>query len=146
MFIIESSTSLPDATLNVIKIFGKFTVCSKQPSLFCCPIKHQNEKGISNEASRMALFTLQPFMKYTPLKPKAYYQELSRHPPGYSKENHNNPQSMDFASTISRKYVRSDTDDCSLFICYATAKQDVLQCNLIISYYNSYTTVSPCAG
>lgn len=98
MFITESSSWLPDAILKVIKIFRKFTVCSKEPFLFCYPIKHQNEKGISNEASRMALFTLQPFMKFTPLKPKAYYQELSRHPPGGSEENHNNPQSMDFAS------------------------------------------------
>ena len=94
MFIIESSTCLPDASLKVIQIFGKFTVCSKQPFLFCCPIKHQNEKGISNEASRMALFTLQLFMKFTPLKPKAYYKELSRHPPGGSEENHNNPHTI----------------------------------------------------
>jgi hypothetical protein len=89
---------LPDTTLKVTKILGKFTVFSKQPFLFCCLIKHQNEKGISKDTSRMALFTLQPFTKFTPLKPKSYFQELSWHPPAGSGENHNNPLSMDFVS------------------------------------------------
>lgn len=95
----------------------------------------------------MALFTLQPFTKLTPLKPKAYFQELPWHPPGGSEENHKNPQSMDFVSWHLQKMSEVILpDDCSLFVCYVTAEQKVLQCNLIIRCYISYTTVSPCAG
>jgi hypothetical protein len=47
-----------------------FTVFSKQLLLFCCPIKHQNETEISNDASRMPLIiSSTPLWNLQTLKP-----------------------------------------------------------------------------